>query len=97
MDYQKIIDRMVADQYSVIGKLHQLSFVGKFLRQNATQAVDIFSNYDNEEHAEFLLAVQEALDNIDLMEDALTDTKNLLCWMRQRRSEIFNDHNDEEE
>ncbi len=91
MDYQTKIDQMVCDQYSVIGKLHQLSFVFNYLRKYATESVNIFSRYDDDEHAQFLLAVQESLDKIDLMEEALEDTKNLLHWMRQRRSEIFNE------
>ena len=57
MDYQTKIDQMVVDQYSVIGKLHQLSFMQNLLRTHATEAVDYFSNFDDDEHTEFMMAV----------------------------------------
>ena len=92
---QRMIDSIVPDQYSAIGKLHQIGFTFEGLKKNCTEAVDFFSNFDDEEHVPFLTAVQESLDAIGIMEEALADTKTILKWMRARRAEIFNDNNDE--
>lgn len=92
---QSMIDKIIPDQYSAIGKLHQIGFTFDLLKRNCTEAVDLFSNYDEEEHVPFLAAVQESLDAIVIMEEALTDTKTILKWMRARRGEIFNDEDDE--
>lgn len=89
------IDKIRADQYSAIGKLHQIGFTFAWLKKNSTEAVDLFSNYDDEEHVPFLTAVQESLDAIGIMEEALADTKTILKWMRARRAEIFNDESNE--
>lgn len=92
---QEMISGIVPDQYSAIGKLHQIGYTFEFLKKNCTEAVDFFSNYDEEEHVPFLTAVQESLDAIGIMEEALADTKTILKWMRARRSEIFNENGDE--
>lgn len=92
---QRMIDSIVPDQYSAIGKLHQIGFTFEFLRKNCTGAVDLFSNYDEEEHVPFMAAVQESLDAIGIMQEALSDTKTILKWMRCRRSEIFSEEGDE--
>lgn len=92
---QALIDKIVPDQYSAIGKLHQIGFTFEWAKKNVTEAVDLFSNVDDEEHVPFLTAVQESLDAIGIMEEALADTKTILKWMRARRSEIFNDNGDE--
>lgn len=92
---QALIDKIVPDQYSAIGKLHQIGFTFDWAKKNVTEAVDLFSNYDEDEHVPFLTAVQESLDAIGIMEEALANTKTILKWMRARRSEIFNDNNDE--
>lgn len=92
---EKIIERIIPDQYSAIGKLHQIRFTFGCLQKSCTDAVDLFSNYDDEEHVPFLTAVQESLGAIGIIEDALADTKNILKWMRCRRSEIFNEGGDE--
>ena len=90
-----MIDSIVPDQYSAIGKLHQIGFTFEFLRKNCTGAVDLFSNYDEDEHVPFMAAVQESLDAIGIMQEALSDTKTILKWMRCRRSEIFSEEGDE--
>lgn len=92
---QELIDKIIPDQYSAIGKLHQIGFTFEGLKKNCTEAVDLFSNYDDEEHVPFLTAVQESLDAICIMQEALADTKTILMWMRCRRSEIFNENSDE--
>lgn len=92
---QAMIDSIRSDQYSAIGKLHQIGFTFEGLKKNCTEAVDYFSNYDVDEHVPFLTAVQESLDAIGIIEEALADTRNILKWMRARRSEIFNDEGDE--
>lgn len=92
---QRMIDSIVPDQYSAIGKLHQIGFTFEFLRKNCTGAVDLFSNYDEDEHVPFMAAVQESLDAIGIMQEALSDTKTILKWMRCRRSEIFSEEGDE--
>ena len=92
---QALIDKIIPDQFSAIGKLHQIGFTFEGLKKNCTEAVDFFSNFDDEEHVPFLTAVQESLDAIGIMEEALADTKTILKWMRARRSEIFNDNGDE--
>ena len=92
---QALIDKIIPDQYSAIGKLHQIGFTFAGLKKNCTDAVDLFSNYDEEEHVPFLTAVQESLDAIGIIEEALADTKTILKWMRARRAEIFNENSDE--
>lgn len=92
---QKMIDSIIPDQYSAIGRLHQIGFTFGFLKKTTTEAVDIFSNYDEHEHVPFLTAIQESLDYIDTIEQAIEETKTILKWMRARRSEIFNDNDDE--
>lgn len=92
---QEKIDQIRPDQYSAIGKMHQIGFTFEWLKANCTEAVDLFSNYNEEEHVPFLTAVQESLDAIGIMEEALTDTKTILTWMRARRAEIFNDEGNE--
>lgn len=92
---QALIDKIVPDQYSAIGKLHQIGYTFDFLKKNCTEAVDLFSNYDEEEHVPFLTAVQESLDAIGIIEEALADTKTILKWMRCRQSEIFKENGDE--
>lgn len=92
---QELIDKIIPDQYSAIGKLHQIGFTFAWLKKNCTEAVDLFSNYDEDEHVPFLTAVQESLDAIGIMEEALADTKTILKWMRCRRSEIFSEEGDE--
>ena len=92
---QRMIDSIIPDQYSAVGKLHQIAFTFEFLKKNCTESVDLFSNYDEDEHVPFLAAVQESLDEIDIIEEALRDTKTILKWMRARRSEIFNENDDE--
>lgn len=92
---QALIDKIVPDQYSAIGKLHQIGFTFEWMKKYVTEAVDLFSNYDEEEHVPFLTAVQESLDAIGIMEEALADTKTILKWMRARRGEIFNENGDE--
>lgn len=92
---QALIDKIIPDQFSAIGKLHQIGFTFEGLKKNCTEAVDLFSNYDEEEHVPFLTAVQESLDAIGIMEKALSDTETILKWMRARRAEIFNDEGDE--
>lgn len=85
-----MIDGIIPDQYSAIGKLHQIAFVFDNLKRTATEAVDIFSGYDKDGHVPFLAAVQESLDAIRIIEEALEDAKTILKWMRCRQSEIFN-------
>lgn len=92
---QALIDKIIPDQYSAIGKLHQIGFTFAWLKKNCTEAVDLFSNYDDEEHVPFLAAVQESLDSIGIIEESLADTKTILKWMRARRSEIFKENSDE--
>lgn len=92
MTEQEKIDKMVVDQYAAIGKLHQIGFTFDFLKKNTTEAVDLFSRYDEEEHLPFLTAVQEGLDSIGIIEEALADTRTLLKWMRCRHSEIFREN-----
>jgi len=92
---QKMIDSVVSDQYTTIGKLHQMEFLLQLLKPAATEAVDIFSNYVEEEHEKFMFAVGESLDYIDTLKQAIDDTKTLLKWMRARRSEIFKGESDE--
>lgn len=92
---QALIDKIGSDQYSAIGKLHQIGFTFEWAKKNVTEAVDLFSNFDDEKHVPFLTAVQESLDAIGIMEEALADTKTILKWMRARRSEIFNENGDE--
>lgn len=92
---QAMIDSIIPDQYSAIGRLHQISFTFGFLKKTTTEAVDIFSTYDEDEQVPFLTAVQESLDHIDTIEQALEETKTILKWMRARRSEIFNGNDDE--
>ncbi len=92
---QALIDKIIPDQYSAIGKLHQIGFTFAWVKKNCTEAVDLFSNYDDEEHVPFLTAVQESLDAIGIIEEALADTKTILKWMRCRRSEIFKENGDE--
>lgn len=92
---QALIDKIIPDQFAAIGKLHQIGYTFDFLKKNCTEAVDLFSNYDEEEHVPFLTAVQESLDAIGIIEEALADTKTILKWMRARRSEIFNENGDE--
>lgn len=88
---QEMIDSIIPDQYSAIGRLHQIGFTFGFLKKTATEAVDIFSTYDEDEQVPFLTAVQESLDYIDTIEQAIEETKTILKWMRARRSEIFNE------
>lgn len=90
---QAMIDQIRPDQYSAVGKLHQIAYTFDFLKKNCTEAVDLFSGYDEEDHVPFLTAVQESIDAIGIIEEALADTKTVLKWMRARRSEIFNDNN----
>lgn len=92
---QELIDKIIPDQYSAIGKLHQIGFTFEWLKANCTEAVDLFSNYNEEEHVPFLTVVQESIDAIGIMEEALADTKTILKWMRARRAEIFNDESNE--
>lgn len=88
---QALIDKIITDQYSAIGKLHQIGFTFAWLKKNCTQAVDLFSNFDDEEHVPFLAS----LDAIGIIEESLADTKTILKWMRARRAEIFNENSDE--
>ncbi len=92
---QELIDKIIPDQYSAIGKLNQIGFTFEGLKKNCTEAVDLFSNYDEEEHVPFLAALQESLDAIGIIEESLADTKTILKWMRARRAEIFNENSDE--
>ena len=92
---QALIDRILPDQFSAIGKLHQIGFTFEGLKTNCTEAVDLFSNYDETEHVPFQTAVHESLDAIGIMEEALADTKTILTWMNCRRTEIFNENSDE--
>lgn len=87
---QKKVDEMRNDQYTVVGKLYQLSYVLANLKKTAVEAVDLFSAYNEDDHVPFMAAVQDSLDSIDIMAEALTDTHTLLEWMRAKRSEIFN-------
>lgn len=92
---QEMIDGLVPDQYLAIGRLHQLGFVFEHLKKNSTDAVDLFSGYDEEDHVPFLAAVQVSLEHIITMEEALRELRTVLMWMRARRSEIFNENDDE--
>lgn len=84
------IDHMVADQYTIIGKVHQVAYVLEHLKKQATEAVDVFSNYDEGDNEQFARAVKESLDSVDIIEDAIEDIRTLLEWMVIRREQIFN-------
>ena len=86
---QAMIDSIIPDQYSAIGKLHRIAFTFGVLRRTATKAVDIFSNYNENEHQQFMFAVAESLDHIDTIAQAMDETRVILEWMRVRRAEIF--------
>ena len=90
-----MLEGIVPDQYSAIGKLHQIGFTFDLLKKDCTEAVDLFSAFDENDHVPFLTAVRESLNSISILEDALTDTKTILRWMRAQRSEIFNMNGDE--
>ena len=89
---QMMIDGIIPDQYSAIGRLHQIAYVFDGLKRNCTEAVDLFSGYNENDHVPFMTAVQESLDAIGIIDEALTETRTILKWMRARRSEIFADN-----
>ena len=92
---QAMIDGVRPDQYMAIGRLHQIGYTFEFLKKNCTEAVDFFSAYEEDDHVPFMAAVQESLDGIEILEDAIADIKTILRWMRAKRSEIFNNEDDE--
>ena len=73
-----------ADQYAIIGRLHQMRRAMTSLKQTATEAVDVYSDYDKEQYTHFLRVCQESYDKINEIQKALNETKSLMDWIKQR-------------
>lgn len=80
-----------ADQYAIIGRLHLLRRAMTSLKQTATEAVDDFSDCDNEQYTHFRWACAESKDKIEEMQQALKEVKGLVDWMVQRWQDLNND------
>lgn len=89
-EIQQLIDGVPSDQYTLVGKLHQLKYTLGWLTTHGMQAVDLFSGYHAADNVTFYRAVDDSLDVIATMEQALNDAKTILMWMRARRKEILN-------
>ena len=80
-----------ADQYAIIGRLHQMRRAMTSLKQTATEAVDVFSDSDNEQYTHFLWACTESKGKIKEMQQALKEVKGLIDWMKGRWQDLNND------
>jgi hypothetical protein len=80
-----------ADQYAIIGRLHQLRRAMASLKQTATEAVDAYSDCDNEQYTHFRWVCAESTDKIEEMEQALKEVKALIDWMVDRWTDLNND------
>lgn len=80
-----------ADQYAIIGRLHQMRRAMTSLNQTAAEAVDVFSDCDNEQYTHFRWTCAESQDKIEEMQQALKEVNGLIDWMVNRWNDLNND------
>lgn len=80
------------DQFAVIGRLYQVRKTLESLEKFSTEAVDLFSTLEGQEHTGFMWNVSAALSDCTTIKEAVGDIESLLSAMRAETSDIFNEN-----